>query len=320
MNSLLRYHGTLSTRKNYNARICYNSYPVHRTVHRTFRREEKFAGLRTALGVIASRGRAMTYRTIVSNSCFLLGRRRGVILAMRSVARLGRMRERLGITGRGTRGTSVTGSTFLTGVDRRVHAPLGTVAKFTRMVNDTGARRRGARCRRVVGVGTSLLVRLMGSVLSVSGVRTNALRFICSAMSVGLLLSSLRELFRVEVGSTKKGMRVVTRPSLSSYFVRASHGQITRIVSGFINGTVGFAQRKGVHVNCRTGSARLCFCIGSANANVPTRGLSGMFKHFIGLGGSRGNTKLKLSVSRAVMNGLDNRVKTSSVRKRNSAF
>lgn len=82
------------------------------------------------------------------------------------------------MTGRGTRRSGELGATFLTGVDRRVHAPLGTVIKFSDILIDSSSSpTRGRRCYSVVRGGSSLLLRLVGSVLSVSHVRSKEVGF-----------------------------------------------------------------------------------------------------------------------------------------------
>lgn len=77
------------------------------------------------------------------------------------------------MTGSETRRSGHLGDTFLTGVDRRVQAPLGSVINFSSMLTmNNDARRRRRSCCRVVGAGSSLLLHLVGSVLSLSHLRT----------------------------------------------------------------------------------------------------------------------------------------------------
>lgn len=318
--SVLHYGGTLSTTKNYNARSLYRRYPIQGTVRGTFIIRGGFASLTTVLGLESDRNEAARYGTCISNRCVRVRSHSYVIVAIRSVAQLGRIRTRLGLTHRGTRGTSHSGSIFLTGVDRRVHAPLGTVIKFSRLLTSTSASRRGARFLRVIRDGGRVLRRLVTSVLSLSGVRTKALRFIFSSISVGRVVSSLRRRFHVQITRLNDKIRVIQRTSRGRCAVRASEGQLTRIMSGFVAGTLGFARRNDVALKFEPCRRNLCFCMGSAKANVPRRGLPRIFRHFIGLGRRGGNAKLKLSVYRAVIHGLKNRVNIRSRRKTNSAF
>lgn len=242
------------------------------------------------------------------------------LLHFRSVARGLGVRRSLQRTGSGTRRSGELGSTFLTGVDRRVHAPLGTVMKFSSVVYRVSSPTSGRRCVGVVVTGGRLLLRLVSSVLSLSGVRTNAVSFSCSIASVGRLVNGVYR--RVRRGSRSPRIRVSFVRGTPTYIVGASEMHLSRIVVGLVDGTVGFARQKDVSVKChvdRTGS-RVCFFYGSANVNVTTSGLRLIFRHFIGLGTFIGKAKLKLTVYQIVMRHLKKAVNISSGRKRKTYF
>lgn len=161
-----------------------------------------------------------------------------------SVARLGRARGRH----RGTRRLSHLGSTFLTGVDRRVQAPLGTVINFSALLISASSPRRGGRFIRVVRGGGRLLLRLVSSILSLTGVRSNVVR-------LGLIRISLQRLYGRLIISVHVGMptriTLYIIPSLPSCVVHYSGIELARVVSGFVGGTVGRADGKAVLLNCR---------------------------------------------------------------------
>lgn len=125
----------------------------------------------------------------------------GILTLVRSVKRQIRRTRRLVRTGEGTRRTSHVGSIFLTGVDRRVHAPLGTVINFTRVVTLARTRRRGRRCVNVVQGGDGILLRLVGSVLSLSHVRSNGSRVRFRLIRVASLVSRIRGMRQLGVES-----------------------------------------------------------------------------------------------------------------------
>lgn len=235
-----------------------------------------------------------------------------------SVARVGRVRIGLVSTGRGTRRTSRLGDTFLTGVDRRVHAPLGTVINFSKLLIRARSIRRHGRCVNVIRRGGRLLLRLVSSVLSLSGVRTNAFRFAVARIGMGLLYRSV--MHDVRKGAAR-AMELMFSGRLPRYCVVDSHGHLRRIVSGFIGGTTGFASRKAVGMKCRRlRSDEVHFCISSANVKVGRRCQMRVFSHFIGLGSFVRNANLKLSVYQDVVSRLRNRVKIRSRPNGNSYF
>lgn len=245
------------------------------------------------------------------------GKRIRVVNVGCSVARLGRARTVLVRTGRGTRAVSHLGDTFLTGVDRRVHAPLGTVINFSNLLISARSVRRHYRCVGVMRRGGSLLLRLVSSVLSLSGVRTNAFRFACKRASIGVLYRSV--IHDSRVGIPRK-IRLMFSPRPSSYAIVDSQGQLRRIVSGFIGGTLGFASSNDVRIKCRGGRRNIRFCMDSAKVKVSGRRLARVFRHFIGLGDFVRKAKLKLSVYGDVIRRLNNIVKISSRRKGKSHF
>lgn len=94
-----------------------------------------------------------------------------------------------------------------------------------------------------------------------------------------------------------------------------------RVVAGLMRGTVGFARDKRVYFKYHPRKrSRVCFCISSANVNVPTKRRSGVFSQFAGLSRRMPKAKLKLALSRAVMRGLKKRVKIRSRIAGKSAF
>lgn len=235
------------------------------------------------------------------------------------VASEGGVRRRLVITGRGTRRTGQLGSTFVTGVDRRVHAPLGTVVKFSDVLSAIRASGRHGRCLHVVRCGGRLLLRLIGSVVSLSGVRTKTLRLIASGICLSSVVERLRETFYPGTGTTRLSLGFSSRRT--RYCVGMSHGELVRILGGLVSGTVGFATRKDMRFNfSQLRGNVLHFCIASAKRNVPGRCRGGVFKHFIGLGDFIRNVNLKLSVDRAVIGYVKNRVKIRSGRNGKTAF
>lgn len=232
---------------------------------------------------------------------------------------LGETRRQVGRTRLGTRRTGRLGSTFLTGVDRRVHAPLGTVINFSGLLSVMRSGRRVLRCTNVVRAGARLLLRLVGSVLSVSGVRSKVCSFRIARISTGRLVSRIRRMTHLHVEASRISLSFTRH--LPRYIFRASGGHLVRILAGLIIGTVGFASRKRVRVKCQLRSTRaLCFCMSSANYNVSTRRYRRIFRHFIGCGAFVRNAKLKLSVYGVVVRGLKNRVKIRSRSNGNSIF
>lgn len=202
INSLLGYGGTIHDNKKYKTRGGYRGYVVHRAVRGTFYRGGNFRGLRTSVELLdSSRRRVVPYSISISNACLGGRNRRRVLLAICSVARLGGVRQLLGVRGRGTISTRGLGSTFVTGVDRRVHAPLGTVINFSNLLTSTSSSARGGVCLSVMTRGGSHLLRVIASMLSLSGVRSNDLSFRCSRFSMGSLLYTLRNVLGVHLGS-----------------------------------------------------------------------------------------------------------------------
>lgn len=109
-----------------------------------------------------------------------------------SVAERGIVRRRLATTGRGTRRTGQLGSTLVTGVGRRVHAPLGTVMNFTSLLSVVSSRGRRRRCVKLVRDGARRLLQLVGSIVSLSGVRSNIVSVINSSMILSSLVGRVR--------------------------------------------------------------------------------------------------------------------------------
>lgn len=217
----------------------------------------------------------------------------------------------------GTRRSSELGATFLTGVDRRVHAPLGTVIKFSRLVAVTSGTRSRGLCSSVVGRGSRVLLRLVGSVLSLTGVRTNALRCVECPVSLKRLYHGI---CRVRGSQIRAKIILVLSGGSADLVVGRSRGQVVRIIAGLVAGTVGFAFGKRVHFNFRIERRCVSFCMGSAKVNVSRRGVGVVFRHFIGLGAFIRKANLKLTVYEIVMRGLNKRVATRSGLGRNSAF
>lgn len=78
-----------------------------------------------------------------------------------------------------TRRTGRVGGHFLSGVDCRVHVPLGNMINFSRLVTSRPGvpSRLHGRCSSVVRGGSRRLVHLIGSMLSLSQLRTNVVGF-----------------------------------------------------------------------------------------------------------------------------------------------
>lgn len=219
---------------------------------------------------------------------------------------------------RGIHRTSGLGSTFLTGVDRRVQAPLGTVVKFSGVLTRASSGRRGRRFIGVVGGGDSLLLHLVASVLSFSGVRSNILSCSLSSADLG---SVFRRRFRMRTVGVPRGISLVySFSTLPSVFIRASPGQIARILSGLVSGTIGFARIKDVEFSCHVMRGCMLIRMVSANVKVSPRRRRTVFSHFIGIGSFGRKANLNLAVYGAVVRTLGKAVNISSEPKRNTQF
>lgn len=191
---------------------------------------------------------------------------------------------------------------FLTGVDRRVHAPLGTVINFSALLtykSTSLSQRRVVRFASLVRGGDRLLVILVSSVLSLSGVRSGAVRFRFRGISLGNVLRDVCD--TRGVGLQGKIRLLLSLPSQTT-IVCASPAHLKRIIGGLVGGTIGFATRKHVAVKCELGSfTALRIFIRSAKANVSRRILTRVFRHFCGKSTFIRNAKLKLTVYEAVI-------------------
>lgn len=199
-------------------------------------------------------------------------------------------------TGSHTRRSGQLGDTFLTGVDRRVHAPLGTVINFSSILaTRKDSSRSEGKCSRVVGSGSSLLLQLVGSVLSLSQLSTSEIEVAGRPYSMIRLYQRMLASMGFSHGS---GGGFIFADGCRSFMVGASMRQLRRIVVGLLSGSTGFARSNIVALSFSiSGKQGLTFfSIASANYNVPGRGRGLMFRHFRGLSRCTRKAKLKLSV------------------------
>lgn len=199
-----------------------------------------------------------------------------------------------------TRGSVHAGDLFLSGVDRRVQAPLGTLSKFSSVLASRSVSG-SAQCRygSVVRRGSRLLLGLVGSMVSLSGLSPNGLAF-------GFGRYSTIGVYHGMVGAMRGIGRARTKidfiASLSGLALHASRTHLRRMLVGLLVGTAGFAARKDVALALRGRSrAVTLFAIASAKYNVLHRGRSRVFGHFRGLGRNTRKANLKLSVYRLVV-------------------
>lgn len=240
-----------------------------------------------------------------------------VVVSVDGDGELGALRH----VGRITRRSGRLGGTFVTGVARRVHAPLGTVMNFAAVLTRVSGLSERAHVTFLgrVGSGGSSLLRLIGSLLSCSGVRTGALRCGSKRISMGTLVSRIYAARGVH--SRPANVRIRFMRQLPRYHLIMSHIHFTRIVNGLIEGTLGFARVNDIGVNYEELDGRgFCFCITSANYNVSRIKERTVFRQFIGVGCGVGNAKLKLSVAGSVIRRCKKNVNIRSGGKRNSAF
>lgn len=227
---------------------------------------------------------------------------------------LGERQRGIGLSARGltasqvgTRGTVHTGDIFLSGVDRRVHAPLGTLSNFSSLL----ARRKLSsrahhRYGRIVRRGSRLLLGLVGSIVSLSDLRFNGLRFYVTRRST---MDVYEGIVSAIGGIGRARTRLAFAARLRRVPVRASSSHLRRILVGLLVGTAGFAPRNDVILGLRgRASSAMLFAMASANYNVPGSGRTGVFRHFRGLGRGTRNDKLKLSVYRLVVRRVNKRV------------
>lgn len=168
-----------------------------------------------------------------------------------------------------------------------------------------------------MSTGGRQLLRLVGRVLSLSGVRSNVMRFACTPMELGKLYGRVRS---TRIFHAPRNMRLLCRPSGRAAVVSSSGGHVFRMLSGLVKGTLGFAARKDVDCKCQRRKRGIVFRIASAKANVTTSGIGGIFRHFVGLGGATRKAKLNLSVYGAVVRQLNKRVSMASRVKGKAAF
>lgn len=92
--------------------------------------------------------------------------------------------------------------------------------------------------------------------------------------------------------------------------IRASHLHFTRIVSGFLGGTGGFARGKCVTLKygMSGGRERIHVCIRSDNGKVSRGRLVVVFRHFCGASRFRRKDNLNLTVSGIVVRQLSKHV------------
>lgn len=238
----------------------------------------------------------------------------GVLNIYRDVRQCGATRRRVERTHSGTLRTSGLGSTFLTGVDRRVQAPLGTVMNFSSLLDsaDNFAKRRVTRFVKAVGGGYNLLLTLVGSVLSLSHVRSKAVRFVFTRRGLSLLLGAIRS--SRQLGVPPKMRLVLHVPRDSGGCLAASGIHLRRIIGGLVGGTTGFADDNFVAFNCRSSRSPKCAHVfmRSAKMNVSRRNVHRVFRQFCGISGFARKTNLKLDVYRAVVRQLGNIVSIAS--------
>lgn len=219
--------------------------------------------------------------------------------------------RRLRGTGELTRRSIHGGDMFLSGVDRRVGAPLGTLTNFSRvLVAPKVSSRIHTRYGSIVELGSSLLLRLMGSMISISYLSITGVEF---SIIPRRIITLYQGIIRVLEGVGRASTRVVFRARLSTLRVRASPYELRRMLVGLLIGTAGFAGRKCVALALQVGRIKMPrFVMASAKYKVPLRGRRTMFNQFRGLGRNVRNAKLKLSVYGLVVGHVKKSVQISS--------
>lgn len=159
--------------------------------------------------------------------------------------------RRLRRTGRGTRITGRTGDSFLTGVDRRLHAPLGTVLNFARLLTHRPSLAPRRTSLRLVQSDNRRLLSLVGSILSLTGVRTKHVDLCRGIFGLASLIGGLRRIFQLQTDGGQLLFCVGHRRSVPA-FIRTSRHGLHRILVGLLGGTVGFARTKRIILRVRT--------------------------------------------------------------------
>lgn len=255
-------------------------------------------------------------------------RRAGDLLGHRG-RRLRHRHHRVRSRGLGLLRTCQIGSRFLTAVSRRLQAPLGTVLKFSRVLRDRSGNSLAPRRTRVIGhvfAGNGGLLGLIGSVLSLSGLRTRHLALAPAAIGlrnlIQKILSSLRSL-------TRNGTLALRRSlTLIGPLIRRSRRHLHRILAGLVSGTIGFDSHNCIHIStARTNPrqpSRVVLAITSANVNVTTSRLARIFRTFHrisrALQQQQPNAKLNLTVIRSLIAVVNNAVTMRDRLNRKSIF
>lgn len=198
---------------------------------------------------------------------------------------------------------------------------MGSVVNFANVVlrklTKPLGRRRDGRLS-VIHADTHRLLTLMGSILSVSGVRTKRLRITHTPFSLRTTVAGILTVIRPRTRTGTLALQITMSPVLKRTITSRHH--FRRVLLGLLDGTVGFASSNRITLvtslmSSPRASAALYLHIASAKVNVGPRGLSSLFRPFrrvsTKLTHGRSNAKLKLTVYQQLVRLVNNAVATT---------
>lgn len=263
------------------------------------------AGLRVDFIRSHCHGRGITVYILISISSHI-----GVRRSLRRVTRT-------------TRRTDRSGSVFLTAIDRRLQAPLCNVVNGLSLLRAGRLPGNISQLIATVGGSSDLLLGVVDSVLSFSGVRSRRLGVRPHRFSPHRIVGRVATGCLPLIMHGRLNLCYFVRPSIP-ITLGNSPVHLRRIVSGLLDGTVGFASANYVILRIHTSNSCLSVHIHSANIKVPTGRIIHLFSPFFRIKANmrQGFRKanLNLTVYRGLVDVVSNSVSMSSRPKVNDRF
>lgn len=317
---LLRCSNALSSAGGCGTHELCGSCPVRQAIEKAFRTQRSFTDLDAVLNVKNGGGVTKKCETSISGEYMTIEARECMVITVHDITSLKNMEAELQHAREKAENADRSKSAFLANMSHEIRTPLNAIVGFSELLASASTEEEKKQFLEIVQSNNEMLQQLIADILDLSKIEAGILEFVFTDVDINLLMSDLKQQFRMRVAERGLPVQVISETPDSVCQIRTDRNRLAQVVSNFLTNAMKFTSEGTITLGYKSYPDHLYFYVTDTGSGIPENKRAKIFDRFVKLENDKQGTGLGLSICQTIVHRFGGEIGVKSELEQGSTF
>ena len=209
-------------------------------------------------------------------------------------------------------------NTFIANMSHEIRTPLNAIVGFSNLMIVTGDLEIRQEMIHHIEENNEILLRLVNDIIDLSKIESGSMTFAYSVTDVNALLQDVATIYQIK--ANQKKLQFSCECPQKELYILTDKIRLKQLMTNFLTNALKFTKQGSIRLGYRLDQDRLTLYVSDTGIGIPETQRQSIFKRFYRANKTAQGYGLGLSISQAIVEGLNGEISVESEEGRGSTF